>query len=167
MKKILKFDVPKEIIIPFVLMDTFIGGIIVFFLFFTKTLTNLDNLWFWVVLIVFLPTAVTIIFASKFFARGEIIVDGSRFIVNWKNKMNYEFNLDRATVEKWQAVWTVHETDRKVLVYKIEDGENTFSFFIEISWFKKNYLPEKPIEGEYVQVRDKTVFGLHPKFQIQ
>jgi len=166
MHKIIKFDPRKDIVIGTGFGGMIIGGGGIWLLFYLGLFTNYNYIAFWLLLFVFAPTIVALIFVSRVFARGEMHVDDNLLRINWGEKNNFVFDLDHVAVEKWRATWFFSDGNRKVLVFKLSDSKNTFTFFVEIGWSKYKNLPEREIEGVYIQVRDKTIFQLHPKFQI-
>ncbi|KKR08576.1 MAG: hypothetical protein UT32_C0001G0096 [Parcubacteria group bacterium GW2011_GWC2_39_14] len=166
MHKIIKFDPRKDIVIGSAFGTMIVGGCLFWFLFHLQIIASTSLIGFWVLLLVFCPVVLVLIYVSKRFAQGEMRVDENLLHINWGEKVNCVFDLDQVNIEKWRATWSFPDGNRKVLVYKLSDSKNTFTFFVEISWTKYKSLPERAIEGVYIQVRDKTIFQIHPKFQI-
>lgn len=166
MHKIIKFDPRKDIVIGTGFGGMIIGGGLIWLLFYLGVFTNHNYIALWLLLLVFAPTVMALMYVSKIFARGEMRIDDNLLHINWGEKNNFVFDLDHVNVEKWRATWFFPDGDRRVIVYKLTANKNTFIFFVEIGWSKYKSLPEREIEGVYIQIRDKTIFQMHPKFQV-
>ncbi len=165
MYKVIKFDPSPAALIIVGLLGVVGGG---------ASLTIMINLGFFINptlasiiggLVIFILTALVYYWVSQKTARGYLDINENVLHVVW-NKTDHTFDLNKTVVDKWQAIWEVHEQKRKVLVYSLTEEGNSFTFFVDLSWFNKYNLPQKELAGVYIQIRDKVLFKIHPKFKI-